>query len=266
MPRELSLRWQLCPSVVSLGMKLSICSVIGVLLLGLWSCSSAPDAQVIIDKAIAAHGGASFEAVHIEFDFRDRHYTYHRLGGLYTYTREFSDSTGQVKDILNNEGFVRLVNGDTATLSEERRRAFTNSVNSVLYFAVLPYGLNDAAVRKEYVKETTIKGVPYHLIGIRFAQEGGGEDFEDQFFYWINAETYTMDYLAYSYQTEGGGLRFREAINPREMAGIRFQDYLNYKPQAKNIPLDSLQPLYESGKLELLSEIQLQNLEVVVNP
>lgn len=239
-------------------------STLLALLLGLLagSCTSPSDSQRIIDAAIEAHGGEQFEQIHIAFDFRKHHYTYQREGGRFRYTREFADSSGQVTDVLTNEGFTRLLNGDTLRLSDEREKAFTNSVNSVHYFAVLPFGLNDAAVQKTYVKQTELKGEPYYLIRVQFEQEGGGEDHEDQFLYWIHADRHTLDYLAYSYQTEGGGLRFREAVNPRELGGIRIQDYLNYKPVTKEASLDSLGDLYERGELELLSEIKLSNVQV----
>jgi hypothetical protein len=245
-------------------MKKTCCGHLAGLILSLLfvACSSSPDAQRIIDTAIETHGGSQFENIHLSFDFRNRHYTYQRQGGVFRYTREFADSSGQVTDILSNAGFTRLLNGDTLSLPDERQRAFTNSVNSVLYFAVLPYGLNDAAARKTYVTETELKGEPYHLIRVHFEQEGGGEDYEDEFLYWIHARNHTMDYLAYSYHTEGGGLRFREAVNPRELGGIRLQDYLNYKPRSKEASLDSLGALFARGELELLSEIKLINPRV----
>jgi hypothetical protein len=226
------------------------------------ACTPASDAQRIIDAAIEIHGGSQFERIHLSFDFRNRHYTYQRQGGQFRYTREFADSSGQVTDILSNAGFTRLINGDTVSLPDERQKAFTNSVNSVLYFAVLPYGLNDAAARKTYVKETALKGEPYHLIRVHFEQDGGGDDYDDEFLYWIHTQNHTMDYLAYRYHTEGGGLRFREAVNVRKLGGIRLQDYLNYKPLSPEATLDSLGALFDRGELELLSEIELINPQV----
>lgn len=225
------------------------------------SCGSS-EAQSTIDKAIEAHGGNKLQEAQVSFDFRDRHYTYTRQNETFIYTREFTDSLGQVRDVLTNSRFYRLIDGDTATLTDERIKAFSNSVNSVLYFAVLPFGLNDPAVNKEFLGETEIEGETYHLVKVTFNQEGGGEDFEDQFLYWINSETNTMDYLAYSYKTEGGGVRFRKAVNPRLVEGIRFQDYINYKPKTKEASLEEMEDLFKKGELEVLSEIKLENIQV----
>lgn len=215
-----------------------------------------------MDSAIEAHGGKRFENAFIEFDFRDRHYTSHRQNGQFTYTREFSDSSGHIKDILTNEGFRREINGGMAKISGERAVAFTNSVNSVIYFALLPYGLNDPAVIKTYVKETELLTKKYHLIQVTFKQDGGGKDHEDVFLYWINQETSIVDYFAYSYLTDGGGLRFRAAINPRYVEGILFQDYDNYKPAHDGVTLNQLDSLFQTDALEKLSVIKHENVQV----
>ena len=226
------------------------------------ACSSPSESQLVVDKAIEAHGGEKFQKAHISFDFRDRHYTYTRRDGEFTYTRAFSDSLGQVEDVLSNTRFYRLIDGDTANLTDERIKAFSNSVNSVIYFAMLPFGLNDPAVKKAYKGETMIDGKQYHLILVSFEEEGGGDDFEDEFLFWINTETNQLDFLAYSYHTEGGGLRFRKAVNPRRVGGILFQDYINYKPKEKGTSLDQLEELYKKGELEELSRIELEDVQV----
>jgi hypothetical protein len=235
-------------------------------LLFLWtflhSCSSGSEAQKIIDRSIEAHGGKVFETSNISFDFRNRHYEISKNPSKFQYLRQFSDSTGLVRDVLNNSGFVRTVNGEVVTLPEDRIKAFTSSVNSVAYFTFLPYGLNDQAVFKTYLGETELEGNKYHKVKVTFSENGGGEDFDDEFIYWINQQTNLIDYLAYSYHTEGGGVRFRKAIRKHEVAGLILQDYENYQPADKNTPVEDMENLFKDGKLELLSEIKLENVTV----
>ena len=111
--------------------------------------------------------------------------------------------------------------------------------------------------------ETTIKGKPYYLVQVTFNPEGGGEDFEDVFLYWIHQKDFTIDYLAYSFEEEDEtSFRFREAYNARVINGIRFQDYINYSPEDNSIPLDSAESFYKKGKLEELSRIETEHPEV----
>ncbi|AKQ46959.1 hypothetical protein TH63_17045 [Rufibacter radiotolerans] len=218
------------------------------------------NAQTIVDRAIEVHGGERFENLEMAFRFRDREYTAKREDGQYTYTRAFTDTLGQVKDVLTNSGFSRTINGKRQSLPAERVKAFTASVNSVIYFALLPFGLNDPAVQKQLLGTVTIKGIPYHKIKVTFKQDGGGEDFQDEFLYWMNQEKGTMDYLAYTYATEGGGIRFRKAINPKVIQGIRFQDYINYEPAGNNFL--EIEKDFEAGNLKELSRIELQDIKV----
>jgi hypothetical protein len=226
------------------------------------SCDSRTEAEKIVDAAIDAYGGALYETSAITFDFRGTHYSIFKSPTAFEYSREFSDSTGQVVDVLNNSGFTRKVNGVLIdTLTEERIGAFSRSVNSVAYFAFLPYGLNDAAAIKTYIGQTNVKGKKYNLIKVTFQAEGGGEHFEDEFLYWFGVDDSQMDYMAYSYHTEGGGVRMRDVRATREVGGIRFQDYNNLKAARKETPLDSMQALYETGSLVKLSEINLENIK-----
>lgn len=248
-------------------MKITQSLLLILLVIMAFSCEQRTEAEKIVDAAIEAHGGKTYEQVKIDFDFRNIHYTIFKSPTAYEYIREFTDSTGVVRDVLNNSGFTRTVNGTKIdTLTEERIGAFSRSVNSVAYFAFLPYGLNDPAAVKTLVGETEIKDEKYNLIRVTFKQEGGGDHFEDEFLYWFGKEDHLMDYMAYLYFTDGGGVRLREVSGVQEVGGIRFQNYLNYKPADKDTPLDQMQELYESGSLEKLSEINLENIRVEALP
>ncbi len=247
------------------------------LFLSLWSCQQPAEeeqpptleektpsqAEKIIEEAIAAHGGDVVDKSLTTFLFRDRRYEAARRGGKYEYKRIFRDSVNNyVEDVLSNDGFYRLSQGEKVDLPAERSAAFANSVNSVIYFAFLPYFLNDPAVQSAYLGTETIKSAPYHKIKITFEQEKGGKDYEDEFIYWFHQDSLTMDYLAYNYITDGGGARFRSAYNIRRIDGIRFADYVNYKPQEKRRDIENFGQLYEEGVLEELSKIETENIEV----
>ncbi len=231
----------------------------------LLACACQPpeeDAQRIVSQSIQAHGGEHFDHAIISFRFRDMRYTVARDGGLYAFHRYSSDSAGQHQDVLSNAGFVRQTNDLPVDLSAEWQERYAQSVNSVVYFALLPYRLNDAAVHKKLLGERVLDGKPYYKILVTFSQEGGGQDHDDQFVYWINKDTYITEYIAYSFTVNGGGVRFRKAINPRRVGALLFHDYLNYKPMEGAPSLHVLDSLYEKQGLNLLSEIRLEDIAV----
>ena len=223
-------------------------------------------AQEVVDKAIIAHGADKFEHASIEFDFRGRHYTSKRDGGIFLYQRIFQDtidgSPVVVRDELRNDSFQRFIDDRESTVDPKKSFAYSNSVNSVLYFIQQPYFLNDPAVNKEYLGESVLQGQSYHKIKITFGKKRGGKDYEDVFVYWFSKEKLTMDYFAYSYETDGGGLRFREAYNVNIIEGIRFADYVNYEAEFEKFEVEDLDSLYNLGLLRELSRIENFNIQV----
>lgn len=218
-------------------------------------------ADDIVNKAIKKHGGKKYRKAFYSFDFRKHHYTAKRDKSNFIYTRQLINDPSTV-DFLENGSFKRVTNKKNQSLDEKKKKAYSNSINSVNYFVFLPYFLNDDAVHKELVGKTSIKDNEYYQIRVTFDAEGGGDDHDDVYMYWINTNTFEMDYLAYSFHVNGGGVRFRASFNKRSIGGILFQDYVNFKAD-KNASLTDLPQLYEKGLLKELSKIETKNIKKV---
>lgn len=223
-----------------------------------------PTAQEIVDKSISVTGGENYVTTDISFRFRDIDYTATGPANKRKLTRSFQKDSTKIKDVRTSKDFKRYMNDSLIVVSDSMANVYANSVNSVHYFAYLPYGLNDAAVNKKYLGKVTIDTTEFHKVEVTFNQKGGGEDYDDIYVYWFNSKTYKPEYLAYEFQVDGGGQRFRKAFNERTVGGIRFVDYQNYKSIQLDNPIQDIDKLYESGKLELLSEIKLE--DITVNP
>ena len=241
--------------------------LLGLLLL-MFSCKEkAPTtltAQKIIDEAIQRAGGELYGCSHIDFVFRDRLYSMEYEDRRKILKRSFKLDSSRVVDIKRNEGFERTIDNQRVIVPDTTARKFSNSINSVHYFAYLPYGLNDGAVNKKLLGERKIKGEEYYVIEVTFDQAGGGDDFEDVYIYWIHKQHFTPNYLAYEFHINGGGMRFREALNERYVEGIRFVDYSNYKPK-ETASIYDIDRLYQQNKLALLSKIELEEIRVNVD-
>ena len=250
--------------------------LLGILLFFVWSCENKASSsqkktpihkgQEIIDQAIIAHGQHLFENATLSFLFRDKQYSAKRSATAYIYTRSFKDSSAFIEDMLiNSTHFSRKKNGASIEVSKDWAGKYSRSINSVLYFFQLPYLLNDPAVKKIDQGIKQIKGENYYEIKVSFQIENGGEDFEDEYLYWIDVNTFEIDYLAYNYITDGGGVRFRSAINKRRVNGLLVQDYINYAPLNKKIPLSNLITEFEKGTLVELSRIINSDITLLPN-
>ena len=219
-------------------------------------------AQQIIDKTISLSGADKVSNSQITFKFRDKSYNASRKNGKYSLDRVFKIDNSTVKDVLSNNGFIRYINFLPLAVVDSMVKKYTRSVNSVHYFSVLPFGLNDKAVQKKLLPSSVIKGKEYYKVEVSFSKDGGGEDFEDVFIYWIGKDNFLIDYLAYSFHTDGGGKRFRAIKEDHFKKGIRFVDYYNYKPLSKEVSLVNLDKYFEEKQLKKVSEIIFKNIDV----
>ena len=239
---------------------------LALIFLSLMACEKKYTAQQIIDQAITKANLKQLENSTVSFTFRDKAYTAKRNFGNYTYERIFSEDSLNFKDVLSNNGFQRFVNDSLVQLTEKQIKSYGNAVNSVHYFSILPYGLNDGAVHKKLLGTTTIKGKEYFKIEVTFSQENGGDDFDDVFIYWFAVDSFKLDYLAYKYHTNGGGVRFRDVRKEHFInTNIRLVDYNNYKPLDKKIDFYTIDKLFEEGKLKKVSEINLEHIKIASN-
>lgn len=213
----------------------------------------------ILAKAVQAHGGTAYEKAYYQFIFRDKIYTFKNDDQSFEYSRSYEENGETIQDVLTNDGFKRTINGKEVSLSEKDMAKYTESVNSVIYFATLPYKLQDPAVNLAHKGTTTIKGQNYDILSVHFNEENGGVDHDDEFHYWINQTTNRIDYLAYNYQTNKGGVRFRSAYNTRVVDGIVFQDYINFKAPVGTLLVD-LPALLEKEELKQLSLIETEEV------
>ena len=238
-----------------------------LLLLCLIACKPSEQkltAQEIIDKTILFSGADKVANSKITFKFRENSYTAVRKKGIFKLFRTYRKDSLIIKDVLKNNGYKRSINAKLVNVADSMIAKYRNSINSVHYFSVLPFGLNAAAVNKKLLKSATLKGKEYYKIEVTFSKEGGGDDFDDVFIYWIGKEDFLVDYLAYSYHTNGGGKRFRVLKEQCIKNGIRFVDYHNYKPLNESVSLADIDQAFESNGLIKVSEIILKDIEVAL--
>lgn len=234
-----------------------------VLLLAMGCASSEDQAIRVLADSIDRYGGEAFDDSYIRFTFRGVPFEVLRENGGFRYQRAVTDSMGRpVTEVMENSGTWIERDGARIELDSTETYQVETAVNSVVYFGFLPFRLDDPSVLTEYLGEVEVEGEPYHEIRVTFPREGGGVDWDTEFVYWIHADALTVDFLVYRYSRDGGGTRFRRAVNRREIGGLLVQDYENYAAPEDPEDLAEYDRLYEEGGLELLSMIELEDVVV----
>lgn len=254
--------------------------IVGFLVLGVLACTnpmeenqplveetiqnknSKNETEELFQAMLVQHGGSQYDSVQYSFIFRKARYSFKNSGSSYVYTREFVKDTKTVRDEMDGLSFTRKVDGVEQQIPEKEITKYRSSINSVIYFATLPHKLTDASVHKKMIGLDTINGQGYTMMKVAFSEDGGGEDFDDEYLYWIHSENKTMDFFAYNYTVNSGGVRFRAAYNRRNINGIIFQDYINYEAPVGTDLID-LAGMFEGKQLKELSRIETEEVKAL---
>ncbi len=222
------------------------------------------NASQLVSKSIEASGTDKFNYAIVQFDFRDYTYKSNIGCGENVLERIKTDTLATIQDKLVYPKLTRKINEERVFLDDSIANLYGESINSVHYFVQLPMRLNDPAAIKNYRGTETIKGKIYEVVEVRFTEEGGGQDFQDVYRYWFDQDTFQLQYLAYTFLVNGGGIRFREVIREEFVEGIRFVDYNNYAPKDNKLPISEIATHFENGELKLISSIENKNISVTL--
>lgn len=219
-------------------------------------------AAKIVESCIEVHGGENYKDLDVSFDYRKFRVHLKHEGAHFQYERTTKDSLGnEVHDILNNDGFTRKINDEKQNLPAAESGKFKEGLNAIAYFVLLPYKLSEPAVNLKYLGETTFENNTYEKIYVTFNKEDGGKDHQDEFCYWINKDSHTMDYLSYA----NGGPRLRKVTKRQKVDGVIFQDYDNYEILDTTISTSEYDKAFIEGKAKLLSTIEQVNYKANEN-
>lgn len=219
----------------------------------------AGEGEALVAAVIAAHGADRLGDASVDFAFRGTPYRMTRREGRFRYERW--PRPGQ-HEVLTNDGFVVRVDGEPAKLSRGAAASKRRSLNSVVYFASLPYPLADPAVRPEAAGRQAIGDARFEALEVRFAAEDGGDDHEDGFRYWVDPETRQIAFMAYRFERGDGGVRFRVRTGASTVGGVTFLDWSNHGRADPEVPLERLPDLWMQGKLPALSTVALDDIRM----
>ena len=247
---------------------------LAVLALTLAACQQAApqgdaEALALIDRAREHHGSAVLDRAEVTFSFRGTPFVLRRDGGRFRYARATTDSLGRtVEEAVDNDGAHRTVDGAEVALDSAEAARVATAVNSVAYFALLPAGLADPAVRARRLAPDRVGGQDYDRVEVSFAQDGGGQDHQDRYVYWLRPSDGEIGHYAYSYlETPGDtaraatGTRFRVPIGARRVGGVLFQDWQNLSADSSG-RLERFGALYDAGRTFEVSQVVLDSVRV----
>lgn len=95
-------------------------------------------ADSIVDRTIEAHGGKLYDNADYSFVFRGTKYRFQNNETTYAYSSEIQKGDSLIKNVMTPDKFERSVNSNLQALNKEKTSQYSEALNSVIYFAMLP--------------------------------------------------------------------------------------------------------------------------------
>ena len=227
------------------------------------------DRLEIVDRAIAFHGGELYRASTTSLDVCSRsgctRVTARLDGELFDYEVVGEAGGGErrvhwTKAEALGERLEVWQDGVPVSPAPEDARRLKDWAMSRVYFAFLPFRLNDPNVFKQDLGLEVWGERQLHKVKITFAP-GSSTDADDEYLFWFDPQTAQVEQFAYSYAGKPGGLRFRRAHNGRRVGGILFYDQENLGAEGEGLRVDRIDPAYVET-LRKVSDVTFDNITV----
>ena len=229
--------------------------------------ASAQQGLEIVRRSIELHGGETYERSSVDLDLCSGSGCYElsvsNRDGVYRQRVAGPISTGRREVVATNDTVRHWHDGvEMEVASGEETQRLRDWATARIYFAFLPYKLNDPSAQQRDLGLERWGDRELHKVKITF-RAGTSSDDQDQFLYWFDPQTARLEQFAYSYEGSPGGLRFRRLDNYRRVGGILFFDQENLGVEGDRLSVDLIDPEFVERRMQLVSRVRLEEIRVV---
>ena len=223
----------------------------------------------VVDRAIEHHGGEIYRHSETELDLCSKSGCFDvtaRLDGdRWAYTVSGKSGSSQLRVRSAHDALTVHRDGAEETVAAGKEQRFRDWAMARVYFCFLPFRLNDPSVYKQDFGLVDWDGRRLHKVKVTF-EAGTSTDAGDQYMYWFDPETARLEHFAYSYDDNGGGIRFREAVRYRRVGGLLFFDQENHGIDGPGLSVDAIDAAYVRDAMRHVSTVRLEHIRVSALP
>lgn len=256
--------WLIVPALAAIGV-LAVATVA-------FSAEEAPSTTMppIVETSIDFHGGDVYRRSRIALTLTSLSGS-SRIeaeldGGLFDYTVT-APATGEPQRrvrFTNQGGSNRTLDWRDGGWVELDGRAAARARSWLIgkvYFPFLPFRLADPGVHFRHLGTEVWDGRPLAKVKVTFSPHSDPEA-DDEYLFWFDPDTGRMEQFAYSFQSGGGGLRLRRAVDYERVGGVLFSDQENLGVDGPGHTVDQVTPAFAAEHLEPVSSVELSDVEV----
>ncbi len=224
----------------------------------------------IVDRAIEHHGGEIYRHSETELDLCSKSGCFHVVarvdGDRFAYVVSGKSGGARLEVRSTNDALEVSRNGEPLAVEPAKQRQYRDWAMARVYFCFLPFRLGDPSVIQQDLGLVDWQGRRLHKVKVTF-EPGTSTDSGDEYVYWFDPESARLEYFAYSYDDNGGGLRFRRNLRHRRAGGLLFFDQENYGvdgggADGPDLSVDSIDAAYVRDAMRHVSTVRLEGIEV----
>ena len=220
----------------------------------------------IVDRAIAHHGGSLFAASRVTYDVCSKSgcssVSVEMNGGSFEYDVTAAVGATERRVRSRNSSVELWESGEVVPVpTSERGQQLRDWAMQRVYFNFLPFRLNDPSVFKEDLGTEVWQGRPLRKVKVTFEPDSS-TDASDEYLYWFDPETARLEQFAYSYDVNGGGLRFRKLFNYRRVNEMLFYDQQNWGTEGSDLSVGLVTEEYVEAEMRHITTVELRELRV----
>ena len=217
-------------------------------------------AEEILSYSIESSGGEDFMNSSISFNIDDFNYQIIRQGNIQDFQVVRQVDTIQYKAIYKNGYSAYFINDINQEEIAHSRKFIETRLEGETYIFSIPHVFKQNATIVSKMEDVYIDQKKYYSLHITFKVIE--DDPEDEFYLYIDQETFLVDYYAYKFDLTGNRRLFKKAINRKNIEGIAFTDYWAFSSPVDSTALKDLYKLYNIKSLQGLAKIEYQNIAV----
>ncbi len=218
--------------------------------------------EELFSKILTQYGNDHFKNSKIHFWVDDLEYEMNRDGNII-----FNSVTRQV-DTINykatyKNGFIEYyINNQKLEDDQYLRKVLDLKLDAFLFLTSIPHTLTTNDVTLTKLEDTKIRKEIYYTLHAKILQEA--PDKYDEFYLYINKQTFQIEYQAEKHALSGGRPTFKRYYNYRTIDGIGFSDYYSFGILRDTFNLEKMHVLYEYANLKEIDNTVLDSINVTL--
>lgn len=236
-----------------------------VLLYSVLSCSDKKKditTEELFSKVLIQYGNDYFKNSKIHFWVNDLEYEMNHNDNI------IFNSVTRVVDTIHykatyTNGFIEYyINNQKLEDDQYLRKVLDLKLDAFLFLTSIPHTLTTNDVTLTKLEDTNIRKEIYYTLYAKILQEA--PDIYDEFYLYINKETFQIEYQAEKHTLSGARPVFKRYYNHRTIDGINFSDYYTFGILRDTFSLDKMHILYEYANLKEIDNTVLDSINVTL--